>query len=65
MRTSGRDATIKSRSCSAFVLFSEEHLTHLFHANYAGEFMHYAVVKDEHDQNDLNGPEVRPHHFRQ
>src|SRR5260221_14445835 len=42
---------------------SEEYSPELVRAYETDELMHRAVHQDEHEQDDLNGPEMRPHHF--
>lgn len=39
---------------------AEEHPKHLFPSHHAHQFVHRAIHGNEDEQNDLDGPEVRP-----
>src|SRR6478736_5042097 len=45
--------------------WSEEYPQGLFPADYPDQFMDCAIHGDEDEQNDLDGPEMRPDDFRQ
>src|SRR5258707_12984578 len=44
---------------------AEEYPQHLFPPNNGHQFVHRAVHDNQHEQNDLDGPEMRPHDFLQ
>jgi transposase len=44
---------------------SEEYPHHLFLPNHAHQFVERAVHENQHQQNDLDGQELRPHDFRE
>ena len=44
---------------------TEEYPQHLFPSNHAHQFVHCAVHNNQHDQNDLDSPEMRLHDFRE
>src|SRR6266436_9129814 len=44
---------------------AEEYPQHLFLPNHAHQFVHRAVRDNQYEQNDLDGPEMRPHDFPQ
>src|SRR6266516_4567823 len=44
---------------------AEEYPQHLFFPDRAHQFVYRAVHNNQHEQNDLDSPEMRPHDFRQ
>ena len=44
---------------------SEEYPQHLFPAHHAHQLVHRAIHGNKDEQNDLDGPEMRPDDFRQ
>src|SRR5437867_10229739 len=44
---------------------SEEYPQHLFSPNHAHQFVHRAIHNNQHEQDDLDSPEMWPHDFRQ
>src|SRR2546421_6872295 len=45
--------------------WAEEYPQHLFLPNHAHQFVHRAVHDNQHKQNDLDSPEMRPDDFRE
>src|SRR5882672_9798759 len=43
----------------------EEHFAHLVRSDLANDFTHGAIHQNQYDQKDLDGPEMRPHDFRE